>query len=232
MPSRNANRGALRHCLTVSLCWLGLTAVPGAASEAIQGVFGTYTGLVETRAIDGAPVLRYRAPGLQPGAYRQIIIDPVQTGPRGEIAENVDDALLREMVVNLHSQLRHRVGERVTLTRTPGPGTARLRTAITGATLENQSLRPRNLIPLNAVISVLKVATDNWDQEMYLRLEGQLVDSVTGELLVVGIRTDRAENLSNVRSDATYEDVRGVVDNWADSIAQGLGAAMSRDPAP
>lgn len=57
-------------------------------------------------AIHGASVAHDRAPELQPGAYRQTIIEPVQTGRRGESAGKVEDALLREMVVNLESQPR------------------------------------------------------------------------------------------------------------------------------
>jgi hypothetical protein len=74
-----------------------------------------------------------------------------------------------------------------------------LTVAITGATVEAQKLKPRNLLPISAVITLASKATDTDQKTPSLMVELKFVDSVTHQLLretVTVIRGDKFRNKS------------------------------------
>lgn len=201
-------------------------AKPAADAPPHKGFFGDYTMLQPARAPDGAPVLRWRSPTFTPANYQKILIDPIYTlepTKNNEIQPaNMEQGTLKEMAVNLHSQLEQRIAQVIPVTRTPGEGVLRLRLAITGVLLEDASLRPRDLLPIKAVLNVLEASSGNWNKDVMVRIEGEVSDSVTNEVFILGIRTEQADEIDNSRETVTYDDLRDVVDKVGSALARGL----------
>ncbi len=201
-------------------------AQPAADAPPHKGFFGDYTMLKPARAPDGARVLRWRSPKFSPSNYQKILIDPIYTLEPSKDNEtepaNMEQGTLKEMAINLHSQLEQRIAQVIPVTRTPGEGVLRLRLAITGVLLEDASLRPRDLLPIKAVLNVLEATSGNWNKNVMVRIEGEVSDSVTNEVFILGIRTEEADEIDNSREEVTYDDLRDVVDKVGSALARGL----------
>lgn len=191
-----------------------------------KGFFGDYTMLKPARAPDGARVLRWRSPKFSPTNYQKILIDPIYTLEPSKDNEtepaNMEQGTLKEMAINLHTQLEQRIAQVIPVTQTPGEGVLRLRLAITGVLLEDASLRPRDLLPIKAVLNVLEATSGNWNKNVMVRIEGEVSDSVTNEVFILGIRTEEADEIDNSREEVTYDDLRDVVDTVGNALARGL----------
>ncbi len=132
---------------------------------------------------------RYLPPDNRLIQYTQFIVDPVMVYLDKETAAKVgQDAQLEELALYLHAALVKALEPRYRVTTTPGPGTARLRTALTH----------------------LKTSAPFSPGDM--AVEAELLDSQTGEQLFA-IR--EIQRITIKPGAGTSVDARKLMDDWA-----------------
>ena len=131
---------------------------------------------------------------MSPASYQAVIIDPVvlnQAQPEGDLSADV----LEQTRAALERSIRAAVAARpARIVTEPGPGVLRLSIAISGAEIETEGFKPRNLLPISAVIKLATRATDTEAKTPTLLVESKLVDSASQELIGAGMITVAGES--------------------------------------
>jgi hypothetical protein len=174
---------------------------------------------------EGSKIYRYRNPAIQPGAYTAVIIEPIQINDATTADNKIPPGAITETKAALADTLKRMVSQRATIATDPGPGIARVALSISGAELEGEKLRPRNLLPVSAILKIAAAATGNSSQQAVLIIEAKITDSVTGELIAAGVNTIKGESF---RGDAkSTQEFLTVVKRWAE-----IAATATTSPAP
>jgi hypothetical protein len=162
---------------------------------------------------------RWIAPGNPLGRYSKFIIDPVvaefYTGSKA-IEKRSKGQLTEEELTNLttymHSALVKAIEDRYGVVYRPGPGTARVRVALTDL---KKSSTLQNIIPISKAVGTgLGGAT----------LEAEIIDSQTGEQLAAVVESQLGERLS-LEGLSKWGDAKAIMDRWAKRFRQRLDEA-------
>jgi hypothetical protein len=106
------------------------------------------------------------------------------------------------------------------VTSQPGPDVLRMRMAITGVSTSAQGLKGYEYIPFAAIAAGVTSATGARDGEAYIIVETELLDSTTGERMVIDVYKQKGKKLiGNDTQKVTLDTVRDLIDD---------GAAQSR----
>jgi len=176
---------------------------------------------------EGSKIHRYRNPAIQPGTYTSVIIEPIQINEAPDADSKIPPGAVTETKAALGDVLKKMVSQRATIATEAGPGVARITLSISGAELEGEKLRPRNLLPVSAILKIAAAATGNSSQQAVLIIEAKITDSVSGDLIAAGVNTIKGESF---RGDAkTTQEFLAVVKRWAEIAAT---ATTSPSPTP
>ena len=105
----------------------------------------------------------------------------------------------------------------------PGPGVLRFSIAITGMELEGEGFRPRNILPVSAVLFAAKKITHLDAKRLILVVEAKVRDSVSGEIMGEGVYTITGEKFRHASD--TGEVLSDLAVEWAATavrLASGL----------
>ncbi len=149
----------------------------------------------------GTQIYTYKNPDVSRGDYRSVMIDPViiyqsanannasndnQTPEqiKAQAQEQAQEKLQAQIAQpSIQSGIKSVVSQKMPITNRAGAGVARLSVAITGAMLEKEGLKPWNLIPVSAVITMASKASGMDSKTPALMIELKFTDSLTGKLL-------------------------------------------------
>ena len=140
----------------------------------------------------GVNIYRYISPEFKRSEYKGVMIDPVtlyQTALRNEGSKGISEETIYQTRMIIDENLKSKASHRFNVVDKPGPGIARISIAITGAEIEGEGFKPRNLVPISAVLTVAQKATGLDSKTAVLVVEAKLRDSVTGKLLGEGVYT-------------------------------------------
>lgn len=173
-----------------------------AIAESASGFIPDYNLLQAVKSPDGIKIARYQKPGVSEDTYTAIIIEPIFINQA-----KVDDKLTPEIVEKTRQTLNESVRDHIGKTRfkivsEPGPGVARVAIAISGAELENEGLKPRNLMPISAAIKAVSFLAGKNSKIPVLLVESKITDSQSDELLRAGMITINGETFRS-ESDTT-----------------------------
>jgi hypothetical protein len=209
----------------VTIAALGI-AVLGCASEPptqtktqsqIPGFLGDYSMLKPEKDPSGADVQRYVNPKLAPGGpYRQLLLDAAQFYPAAQPSEYVDAKTFNDVRNYVDAQMRSKLGAKVPLATTPGPGVVRVRTAITSVATQSAEFKLYEILPISMVYSLIR----GRGKEGLLGIEVELLDSQTGERLGAAVRRGTSDRFRGRDERLTLEQLRPVLDEWTDAGAQ------------
>jgi hypothetical protein len=205
-----------------------LLAVTGCASTGPQhsGFIQNEPVMQEQKDAEGT-VSRYVSPALSTGAFKAVLVDPVQFYPAPQPSEKVDAATLKQIQGYLDQAWRRELGTRIGLASGPGPGVARVRTALTGVKAESADLKPYQYLPAALVATAAAEAAGLRSKDVRLFVEVEVTDSVTGERLAVAVREGSGEKIKGGAQDkVTLQTVRPLIDQLAASGATVLASAM------
>lgn len=217
----------MMHARSVALTAV-LLAVTGCASTGPQhsGFIQNEPVMQEEKDAEGT-VHRYVSPRLSSGAYTKVLVEPVQLYPEPQPSEKVDAATLRQVRDHMDQAWRRELGKRVGLASGPGPGVARVRTALTGVKAESASLKPYQYLPVALVATAAAEAGGLRSKDVRLFVEVEVTDSVTGERLAVAVREGTGEKIKGGSHDkVTLQTVKPLVDQLAASGATVLASSM------
>jgi hypothetical protein len=214
------SRAALVLALAAAACARGPAALRPAETS---GFLDDYSRLRPGPA-EGATWV-YRNPDARVAAYDRILFEPVAVWRSGKRSlDAIPEEDLQRLAAEFQRAVRSRLAADYRLVDAAGPGILRVRLAITAARREDRALDvftfavpPEHPVPdteqLDAAMHALVVAA---------AIEGELSDSVTGEVIATGVDL-RGER----RALRTWGDVRAALDRWAAWLAGRLREARS-----
>jgi hypothetical protein len=136
---------------------------------------------------DGITRYGYINPNFKRKDYHAVMLDPVILYQTVKKESGITPETLYQTKEVLDTTLREAVMRKFNVTSQPDVGVARLSVAITGAEVEGDGFKLRNLIPVSAVIRLATIATGYDNKKAVLVVEAKLVDSKTGALLGEGV---------------------------------------------
>ena len=169
----------------------------------------------------GEPLLFYRNPNANFRQYDKVLIDPV-TIWQGETSQlrQVPERDLQRLGLLLKVKTIEAVkGEGLQVVRQAGPGVLRIRVALTEAEQSNQAMHVvSSAVPLP---SVSKMATGTRAFVGKAAIEGEMSDSVTGEILMAGVdRRGGGRSFEGIRN--PWDHVEKAFQYWSDRFRQRL----------
>ena len=210
------------YCL-VLLIAVSLTIGCAASEQAHEvsptGFLGDYSKL--RPGGEGEPLLFYRNPTANWRLYDKAIVDPVTIwrgadSNLGEIPPRDLERLTRLLKVKAIEAVR---AEGMQIVEEPGPGVMRIRVALTEAEQANRTMHAMtSVVPLP---SVSKMATGTRAFVGVAGIEGEVSDSVTGEVLMAGVdRRGGGNELTDMRN--PWSHVEKAFQYWSDRFRQRL----------
>ena len=199
---------------------------PPAISPEHSGFLDDYSRLL--LGDPGDLYLVYRNPKASWTGYDKVLVEPVTLWRSGRdaLAPIPEDELLR-LVAHFERAVRARLGKGFRLVTEPGPGTLRLRLAITEARATDKVVDVLTATPEDGAA---KGGTGPLGAELAkfidaAAVEGEIRDAVTGEILAQGIDRRRAGAPPRL---ATWEAVDRALAFWADRACARLEARTKR----
>lgn len=186
-----------------------------AGQRSHSGFLGDYSQLQPSPLIDGAKA--YRKPGFDLGKYDKFIIDPVGVhfAPDATGAA-VDPKVLQEMTQYFRSKLIENLSKHYKVVEQPGPGTMRLRIAVTDLHKTNPLL---NVHPATKLSGVGLGAAS---------VEAEGLDTATGQRLFAFVHTRSGDRLALVEGLQEFGHAKQAMDFWAEKLVERVDDAHGR----
>lgn len=125
----------------------------------------------------------YKNPNFHRSDYDKLIIEEASLNQKAVESQGITTDKIADAQSVITKDLKEMLSKKVTITNKPGPRTAKLSIAITGAMLEGDGFRPRYLMPISAALQIAQHATNLQNKKPILIIETKVVDSQTNELL-------------------------------------------------
>ncbi|MBF0282239.1 MAG: DUF3313 domain-containing protein [Zetaproteobacteria bacterium] len=193
---------ALLGCILVFSGCGTHTTTASVSDKAQTGFIPDYSVLQPVKSAEGTQLFRYQKPGVRRGNYSAIIIEPILINQT-----QADEKITPEVIQQTQQELDKVVREHIAKTgfkivSDAGPGVARVAIAISGAEVDNEGLKPRNLIPISAAITAVSYLIDKQSKMPVLLVECKITDSQSNDLLRAGVMTIKGDTFRN-ESDTT-----------------------------
>ncbi len=155
--------------------------------------------------------------------YDKVIVEPVRlvASEDSDMADNSKEEL-QAIADYFYASLNESLSKKYTVVTTPGPGTMKLRAALTDATGSSVVLDTlSSIVPVGMAINVLaKVATGNNLSVGSATGEIELLDSVSGQRLAAAVDgRSGAKYTGKFDKWSSWQDTKDACDYWADRIA-------------
>lgn len=157
-------------------------------------------------------------PKLRPQNYQQIIIEPITFFPAPSPTEQVSMGALDEIRAYIDSGVRKAVEASMPVVSTDGPGVIRFRWAITASSVD-KSLKAYQLIPFALIVTAAKRGTGIETYDVKLMVEGEWLDSVSGEVLARAVRVAKGVEVKG-DTPLTLKVVQPQLDSWMAAIKE------------
>ena len=190
---RVVNKGVAYVALGAAALALTACAGKGLSPEQKSGFLTSaeYNRLQEVDSpAPGVKLYRYVSPDFDRSQLKGVMIDPVvlyQTALKKEGQKGLSEETIYQTRMILDQQLKEKAAKRFNVVNTPGPGVGRLSVALTGAVIEGDSLKPRNIMPISAVLFAAQKVTGVDSKTPSFVVEAKLRDSVSGKVWGEGV---------------------------------------------
>lgn len=211
----------IKKMVAVSLVVFALTGCATSSSSdsvnAPSGFLPNYSILKPINSPPGMQIYSYKDPSFTRANYNSVIINPVtlyQTATAGGITQDQ----IQSAETSIQNGVAGIVSKSATVTTVPGPGVAQLSIAITGASVEGEGFKPRNVLPISAAIKLAKKATGNESKMPVLVVELQFTDSVSGKLLSETVSNVSGSQFTNNAN--TAQEFQQLAQQWVQQALQ------------
>ena len=202
-------------------CLLGamlvmVTIAPVLAQD--TGFLKDYSQLEMRKDAKGVERKIWINPKLRPQNYQKIIIEPITFFPAPSPTEQVSMGALDEIRAYIDSGVRKAVEASMPVVSTDGPGVIRFRWAITASSVD-KSLKAYQLIPFALIVTAAKRGTGIETYDVKLMVEGEWLDSVSGEVLARAVRVAKGVEVKG-DTPLTLKVVQPQLDSWMAAIKE------------
>lgn len=151
--------------------------------------FSDYSLLKPVVAPEGIKAYRYMRFDFDPLNYSAVMIDPVAINQQMK-DEKLSPDIISSTQRALNASIQDRIGaSKMKIAHEPGAGVLRVSVSISGAEIETEGFKPRNILPISAVLKLASKAAGKDSKKAVLLVESKIVDSQTGELMKAGMIT-------------------------------------------
>ena len=193
-----------------------VTIAPVLAQDA--GFLKDYSQLEMRKDAKGVERKIWINPKLRPQNYQKIIIEPITFFPAPSPTEQVSMGALDEIRAYIDSGVRKAVEASMPVVSTDGPGVIRFRWAITASSVD-KSLKAYQLIPFALIVTAAKRGTGIETYDVKLMVEGEWLDSVSGEVLARAVRVAKGVEVKG-DTPLTLKVVQPQLDSWMAAIKE------------
>ncbi len=179
------------------LCFISLILVNCASNKINQqapGFLPDYTLLqLESGTNDDMIIYSYRSKTSRRSDYHCAIVESVVLYQKANI-NGITSVQIEKARNNINTNLKQIIGAKFNLTNKAESGVFRLQVAITGAKVEEEGLKLRNILPISAAIKIAKRATNLDKKKAVIIIEIKATDSVNNKLLIEIVSIMNGEN--------------------------------------
>jgi len=170
---------------------LGITFGIGLSAEAVaqqnSGFLKDYSKLEAGKDTLGVDRRAWKDPAFTGEKYQKILVEPAVFHPAPKASDRVSMQTLNEIRDYATAAVRNSLGKSIPLADKPGPGVARLRIALTAASVDT-GLKPYQLLPIGLAVTAATTATGTAKHDVKLAVETEVTDSESGKILWMGVR--------------------------------------------
>ena len=185
-----------------------------------SGFLKDYSRLKEAKSPSGAPVMRWIDPQLKPGAYKSVYIEPSQFYPKAQPTPQIPASTLQGITTYYDQALKRELGKSLPIASAPGQGVIVVRPAITAVSSKTEGLKPYEVVPIALVAAAVSTASGIRDQETDIATEAAFLDGGSNAVIAQVVRKGTGKPLENSSTTMRPEDVRQVIDGWAQDLHQ------------
>lgn len=196
----------------------------GDVSSTQSGFLESYENLKPVKSNDDADLLRYIKPGLKQLGYKNIILEPIVFYPAPEPNKLITSESLNKISDYANQKFSAAIASSSNLVEQAGPNTARIKLAITSVEMSDKKLNALQYIPISFLITAASGRLN--DMSAQLRIEAQVTDSQTGELLSQAVKSGVGETLDNDQSPLTLDKLSPLIDTWAETLQQTISSQL------
>ncbi len=192
-----------------------------------SGFLGDYSQL--EAGGEGEAAMLFIDPAADFVDFHSALIDPV-TIWAGPGTEKVPEAELQRLADYMEAALRRQIARNFKLVERPGPGTLRIRTAITEARGANRPLNLASTVlpPARLLSEVKKLATGTQAFVGRAAIEVEVLDGLTQRRLIAAV-DERAGTKTVKGAEGTWTQVEDAFDEWALLIGLRLATFRAMD---
>jgi len=210
---------AMLGSLLATMLMLGGCASKIASQAEYSGFLSSYEGLAKTQTASGNTVMRWIDPTFNVANYDKVMFQPVNFYPTPLPSDRISQQTLNDLLSYTNTRLRDALSKRLKLVESnSGPRTLVFRGAITGVDAATQGLKPYEVIPVALVVAGAMTAAGQRDQNTELYLEGELIDSATGQPVLRVVRKGLGKTLSSDKQAITADDLHSVIDDLTQDV--------------
>lgn len=208
--------------LKVLLCCtlLGLTGCSNSQVDPSQysGFLRDNSRLKPAESATGSPVMRWIDSGVNSNQYSQVYIEPTQFYPKPKPTAVISAQALQAVSQYYDAALKRELGKVLAIASAPGPHTLIVRPAITAVSTHAEGLKPYEAIPIALVAAAVNTASGGRDQDVEIATEAAVLDADSNKVLAQVVRKGSGKPLENDKTQLTLEDVKPVLDGWANDM--------------
>jgi len=191
-----------------------------------SGFLPDYSRLQQKTVAAGGNRLAYASPDFTPARYHAIKLDPIMYYPEPQASADVSMDTLTQIREELDRSLRQKLGARIRMVDSAGPGVAQVRVAITAVGAETRALKAYQFVPVALALTGAKaVAQGGLPRDATIAVESHVTDSVSGELLYAAVRGgtgERVVDASQGRGGVQLASLQPMIDAWTTAVADSV----------
>lgn len=213
-----------KHTRLLRTLLVAATLAPAAlfAGSSDSGYLKDYSQLKSAKDTNGQSFKRWVSPKLTPDLYKAVIIEPVTLFPEPKGDEKVSAETLASVATYMTEAMKQQLGQNIKLVDQPGPGVARVKTALTAVDSGKRGLKVYQLVPVALVVTTVKRAATGAPVDATLAVETEIADSVSGEPLLRAVREATVKDVpANEAGEkaVTLDVLKPQIDRWAAGAA-------------
>lgn len=215
---------ALKYCILVLALLISSCANQQIVDEEKHsGFLKDYSKLSTVKLSSDRVVSQWVHSDFKTKQYTHLILDPVIFFPLPVAHEQVEREVLDEILSQMNNRVRAIAKKNgLPLVSERGPGVIRLKAAITAVDVEKEAFSVREVIPIRLVYSAAELAAGYRDSNVTFYLEYRITDSMSNEVLAIGVRKGDTQPLRNDFETLSLKHATTLLDDWGVDFDSGF----------
>jgi Protein of unknown function (DUF3313) len=211
--------------LTLALAAGSILATADDTANNHSGFLSDYSQLQPASGREG--VMRYINKSLDLRPYTKVTFDPVHVFlTANPDYKGIQPDALKSMTDQFLASFKRALQPEYEIVDAPGPDVLRVRLAITGIQPARPQLRPRDLIPVKALIHIARAAAGRAPEVAEMTAEMEVLNP-SGNRVVAGVMNRKGNKQLNQSEDITWDDLAPIADYWAKISREWLDEARA-----